>query len=110
MICRSFVAALLISESFSVYGEQLSGKQLAFDQNKGNCLACHAIDDGDSPGDIGPPLRAMASRFKDKQQLRAQLWDATQFNPETSMPPFGKNKILSDAEIDAIVDYLWTLP
>ncbi len=86
-----------------------SGKQLAFTRNKGNCLACHEIEDGDSPGNIGPPLQAIQNRFKSKQLLRQQIWDATQFNPETSMPPFGKNKILSEQEIDRIVDYIWQL-
>ena len=85
------------------------GKQLAFDRNKGNCLACHAIEDGESPGNIGPPLTKLPNRFKNKQQLREQIRDATVFNPETSMPPFGRNRILMDAEIDAIVEYLWTL-
>jgi sulfur-oxidizing protein SoxX len=86
------------------------GKQLAFARNKGNCLACHAIDDGESPGNIGPPLSALKARFKDKVQLREQIFDATRLNPETSMPPFGRNKILTAAEIDRIVEYLWSLP
>ncbi|MEC4747133.1 sulfur oxidation c-type cytochrome SoxX [Methylomicrobium sp. Wu6] len=91
--------------------ERLSlGKKLAFDRNKGNCLACHAIDDGESPGNIGPPLVVLRNRFKDKPQLREQIFDATRFNPETSMPPFGKNNILSAEEIDQVVDYLWSLP
>ncbi|WP_442497366.1 sulfur oxidation c-type cytochrome SoxX [Methylobacter sp. sgz302048] len=85
------------------------GRQIAFDRNKGNCLACHVIADGESPGNIGPALAAVPSRFKDKQQLREQIWDATRFNPETSMPPFGKNHILDAEEIDKVVDYLWSL-
>ncbi|MGJ0485306.1 MAG: sulfur oxidation c-type cytochrome SoxX [Methylomicrobium sp.] len=86
------------------------GKKLAFDRNKGNCLACHAIDDGESPGNIGPPLAALKTRFKNKPQLREQIFDATRFNPETSMPPFGRNKILTADELDQVVDYLWSLP
>ncbi len=83
------------------------GKQLAFSRDKGNCLACHKIEDGEFPGNIGPELKALPTRFTDKQQLREQIWDATHFNPETSMPPFGKNKILTETEIDQVVDYLW---
>lgn len=83
------------------------GKQIAFARDKGNCLACHVIEDGESPGNIGPALKAVATRFKSKQQLREQIWDARQFNPETSMPPFGINKILNEKEIDQVVDYLW---
>ncbi|MGR9071972.1 MAG: sulfur oxidation c-type cytochrome SoxX [Gammaproteobacteria bacterium] len=88
---------------------QIEGKKLAFQRNKGNCLACHVIGDGVSPGNIGPELNSIRDRFSDKKQLRAQIWDATEFNSETSMPPFGRNKILSEEEIDKIVEYLWSL-
>ncbi len=85
------------------------GKEVAFNRKKGNCLACHAMDDGTSPGDIGPPLVAMKARFPDKKKLRAQIWDAEVANPDTRMPPFGKHKIISESDIDAIVEYLYTL-
>ncbi len=86
-----------------------NGKKIAFARDKGNCLACHKIEDGEFPGNIGPPLQSLSTRFKGKQELKAQIWDATQFNPETSMPPFGRNKILREDEIDQVVDYLWEL-
>jgi sulfur-oxidizing protein SoxX len=85
------------------------GKEAAYDRRKGNCLACHMMDDGVSPGDIGPPLIAMKARFPERAKLRAQIWDAEASNPSTRMPPFGKHQALSEAEIDAIVDYLYTL-
>jgi len=85
------------------------GKEVAFDRKKGNCLACHMIEDGASPGDIGPPLVAMKTRFPDKAKLREQIYDPMISNPGTRMPPFGKHKILSDGEIDAIVEYIYTL-
>jgi sulfur-oxidizing protein SoxX len=69
-----------------------------------------AIADGESPGNIGPPLAHLSARFNDKEALWRQIWDAGRFNPATSMPPFGKNAILNAAEIDAIADYLWCLP
>ncbi len=90
--------------------KQARGKQVAFTFELGNCLACHVIAEGDSPGNIGPELKALPSRFRDKVQLRTFIWDATQFNPYTSMPPFGKNGILTAEDIDALVDYLWTVP
>lgn len=86
-----------------------AGKNIAFNREKGNCLACHEIENGEFPGNIGPPLKNLSARFKSKQALKDQIWDATQFNPATSMPPFGKNKILSRQEIDLLVDYLWAL-
>ena len=92
-------------------GEQRleQGKQLAMARNKGNCLACHVIDDGEFPGNIGPPLMSMQIRFPDKAVLRAQIWDATERNPDTHMPPFGLHGILTGEEVDLIVDYIYTL-
>lgn len=85
------------------------GKEVAFDRKKGNCLACHMVGDGESPGDIGPPLIAMKARFPEREKLRAQIWNPMTNNPGTRMPAFGKYQALSDKEIDAIVDYLYTL-
>lgn len=94
--------------SVSYAGAVEDGKKLAFNKKKGNCLACHAIKGGKLAGNIGPPLVGIAKRF-DKSKLRVQIWDATAKNPNTTMPPFGKNKILSDKEIDKIVEYVLTL-
>lgn len=86
-----------------------AGKKIAFDRRKGNCLACHHIDGGAAGGTIGPPLIAMSVRFPDKDKLRAQIWDATVANGESAMPPFGSHHILSDAEIDKVVEFIWSL-
>ena len=85
------------------------GKKLAFDRKKGNCLACHFIEGGDSPGDIGPPLVAMKARYPDKAKLRGQVWDATVANPESIMPPFGRYKVLSEAELDKVIEFIHSL-
>ena len=85
------------------------GKIIAYDRKKGNCLACHVIGDGEMPGNIAPPLMLMKARFPKKERLRAQIWDATVNNPYTAMPPFGRHKIISDQEIDAVVEFLYGL-
>jgi sulfur-oxidizing protein SoxX len=85
------------------------GKEIAFDRKKGNCLACHQIEGGSLPGNIGPPLIAMKARFPDKAKLRAQIWDSTKANVNTIMPPFGRDQILSESEIDKIVEFVYTL-
>ena len=85
------------------------GKAIAFDRKKGNCLACHQIEGGTLPGNIGPPLVAMKSRYPDKARLRAQIWDSTKANPNTIMPPFGRHQILSEGEIDKVVEFIYTL-
>jgi len=86
-----------------------TGKNLAFDKRKGNCLACHQMAGGDSAGNIGPALVAMKTRYPDQALLRQHIWDATAFNPETPMPPFGRHKILTAKEIDLIAAFIWSL-
>ena len=85
------------------------GKKLAFDRKKGNCLACHMIDDGDLAGNSGPPLIAMKARFPDRDVLFNQIWDPTKNNPNTFMPPFGKHGAITKDEINKIIEYLYTL-
>ena len=89
--------------------EATAGKNLAFNRKKGNCLACHKIGDGKLTGNSGPPLVAMKGRFPDKSALRAQIWDASVINKYTVMPPFGRHAILSEKEIDQIVEYIHSL-
>lgn len=85
------------------------GRQIAFDRKKGNCLACHVIEGGTLPGNIGPPLVAMKARFPDKAQLRDQIADATRRNPHTLMPPFEKHGILTSEEVDKVTEFIYTL-
>ncbi len=85
------------------------GKKVAFDRKKGNCLACHMIADGSLPGNQGPALIAMQARFPDPAVLKAQISNPLEKNPNSIMPPFGLHNILSEEEIDAIVEYLLTL-
>ena len=84
------------------------GEQLAFAADKGNCLACHHIAGGTQMGDVGPPLVGMVQRYPDRGQLKARIFDATQADPNTLMPPFGRHRILNDAEIDLIVEFLYS--
>lgn len=87
------------------------GKKIAFTNSKGNCLACHMIAGGTSPGEIGPPLMAMQARFPDKQKLFDKIWGkpGVELMPESQMLPFGKNKVLTDEEINKVVEFLYTL-
>jgi L-cysteine S-thiosulfotransferase len=85
------------------------GQKLAFDRSKGNCLTCHEIKGGDLPGTIGPALKDIKSKYPDRNELVAIVTDETKRNPLTVMPPFGRNRILSEKEIEAVVDFLQTL-
>jgi sulfur-oxidizing protein SoxX len=89
-----------------------TGKEIAFNNKKGNCLACHGmptVPDAQSAGLYGPPLIAMSARYPDKAKLRAQIWDATVANPSSTMIPFGKHGVLTEQEIDKVTDYIYGL-
>lgn len=85
------------------------GQKLAFDRGKGNCLTCHVIKGGDLPGTIGPELKDIKAKYPDRNELVAIIFDEPKRNPQSMMPPFGRNRILTDQEINAIVDFLQTL-
>lgn len=86
----------------------MPGQTLAFDRNKGNCLTCHVIAGGDAPGNVGPPLSYMKARFPDRKELHAIIDDETRRNAQTVMPPFGRNLILTNDEIESVIDFLYT--
>jgi sulfur-oxidizing protein SoxX len=85
------------------------GQKLAFDRSKGNCLTCHVIKGGNLPGSIGPELIDIKSKYPNRADLVAIISDETLRNPLTVMPPFGRNRILTEKEIEAVVDFLQTL-
>ncbi len=113
---RFYEAALIVTGMLAGFvavhsaaaAASLNGEKLAFDRSKGNCLTCHEIKGGDAPGNVGPELNNMKSRFPDRKELVAIIADETKRNPQTVMPPFKRNLILNDQEIAAIVDFLYT--
>ncbi|MFN0040650.1 MAG: sulfur oxidation c-type cytochrome SoxX [Burkholderiales bacterium] len=104
------VSSLFVVLDSPACGAAGEGGRIARNVDKGNCLACHQV-----PGDlaaitsanIGPPLSDMQSRFPDRDALRQKIWDPTIANPDTVMPPFGRNGILSASEIELVIDYLY---
>jgi L-cysteine S-thiosulfotransferase len=84
------------------------GGCVAVDRTKGNCPACHLIA-GAVSGNVAPPLLTMPQRFPDKARVRAQVEDASKFNPKTVMPPFGRHQILTPQEISDVVEFVMSL-
>ena len=85
------------------------GGCLALERKKGNCVSCHLISGAAAYGNVAPALVSMQARFPDKSRVRAQIQDASKFNPNTVMPPFGRNQILTPKEIDDVVEFVMTL-
>jgi L-cysteine S-thiosulfotransferase len=105
----ALIAAGTMAPAAQAQSNAAEGQKIAFDRAKGNCLSCHEIKGGDLPGSIGPPLKDIKSKYPDRADLIAILTDETRRNPLTAMPPFGRNRILTEQEINAIVDFLQTL-
>lgn len=108
----ALVLALLAGAGFAgpAYAQSAAeGQKIAFDRGKGNCLTCHVIKGGDLPGSIGPELTGIKGKYPNRDDLVAIVTDETKRNPLTMMPPFGRNRILTEKEINAVVDFLQTL-
>ena len=110
---KAILAYLVVSFSTkAIAGSIEDGRALAYDYEKGNCLACHAAPADElavTRANIGPPFVNVHQRFPERELLFKQIWDARHSNPNTIMPPFGAHKILSNTEINLIVDYLLSL-
>ena len=106
--CALVLAASIVTPVFAADPPKatLSGKDIAFQLPKGNCLACHSIAGGEQPGTLGPELKDMKARFPDKKELAAHIADQTAFNPYTAMPPFLKHGALTQEELDKVVDFI----
>jgi L-cysteine S-thiosulfotransferase len=110
----SLLAALLVSAAAVAADakKEETGKDIAYNRSKGNCLACHAMPsmpDAEQPGNIGPPLIAMSARYPDKEAMRAKIYDATVSNPMSVMPPVGKHGVLTEEELNKLVDFIYGL-
>ena len=88
------------------------GREIAHDHFKGNCLACHQMPkdkSAKSKANIAPALIDIKVKYPEKESLFNRIYDPSSINPNTIMPPYGKNSILSIQEISDLIDYLYTL-
>lgn len=106
---KYLIYALLLFSGSSFANSYDEGQALAFDRNKGNCLACHMMAGGEMPGAVAPPLIMMKQRFPDRAVLREQIWDATIRNSDTVMPPYGRHGVFTEEELDQVVDFVYSL-
>ena len=104
-------------------GDPARGERIVRDPDKATCLICHAIPiEGEpDPGNIGPPLHGVASRYT-AGELRLRLVDPKRLNPDTVMPSYyardGHHRIAAEyrgqsiysaSEIEDVIAYLQTL-
>ena len=94
----------------SMKGDPENGKKLAIDRKRGSgCVACHILPGIELPGNIGPDLSMIGKSGRTDDYLFNYIYDARQFNPATSMPPWGQHNLFAMTEIKDMVAYLQTL-
>ena len=86
----------------------MPGEALAFDRSKGNCLTCHDIKGGDAPGNVGPELSDMKSRYPDRKELARDHLRRDQAQSADRHAAVRRNLILTEQEIEAVIDFLYT--
>lgn len=107
VVAGGILGAVVLSLG-SVSASPSEGEKLASNRSKGNCITCHVIPGATNVGNVAPELNDMKKRFPDRNELIAIIADETKRNPQTVMPPFKRNLILTQQEIESIVDYLYT--
>jgi len=85
------------------------GEKIFNTKKIGNCLACHDANGKkiNNPGSLGPKLQALSAWPED--MLYKKVYDPYTDNPISAMPAFGKNGVLDDHQIKAVVAYLKTI-
>lgn len=106
---RRLIVTAIFALSPATYAAPPDGMALVLTPSKGNCIACHQLGDNPEAGNLGPILSGIKKKYPDRKQLQQLLWDPTQRQPNTIMPPFGKHHILNQGEIEKVIDYLYTL-
>jgi len=103
-----FVLAALVGGTFGVGASAASAAPPTVQQLiTQHCEQCHQIKGLQNFGNIGPSLLGLKDRYPDRKEVAAIIFDETKRNPQTVMMPFGRNLILTNQEIETIVDYLY---
>ena len=104
-------------------GDPVRGRQIVLNRQTGLCLLCHQgpFPEERFQGTLAPELSASVAKLS-AGRIRAQIVDASQFNPETIMPPyyrtdslnrvapqFAGRTLLEAQEIEDVVAFLTTL-
>ena len=100
-----FAVAVVLTAAMPASGPAAAADALAL--INAQCQQCHEIKGIGDFGNVGPSLVDLKARYADRKEVVAIVTDETKRNELTVMPPFGRNHILSQQEIETIVDYLY---
>ncbi len=85
-----------------------AGKVLATTTTQGNCDACHMFQGAVEAGNIGPQLKDVKSMVPNRAEFYKIIYNEEARNPQTIMPAFGKNQILTPKQINEVIDFMYT--
>ena len=90
-------------------GNRFRGELTARDPTRASCLICHEmpIPDEPDPGNIGPNLAGVGSRFS-AAELRLRLVDPKAINPNTVMPAYYSLQNLNRVEAQYVGQTIYT--
>jgi sulfur-oxidizing protein SoxX len=104
-------SAIAVTSGVTFANDELvkEGKKIFMTKKLGNCFACHDVNGEkvDGPGSFGPKLQYLSAW--PKKALYDKVYDPYTTNSISAMPAFGKNGVLSDKQINAVVAYLKTI-
>lgn len=86
------------------------GEKIFNTKKIGNCLACHDANGKkiNNPGALGPKLTGL--KYWDDKDLYNIIYEPYSTRSKiNAMPSFGKNGVLTDHQIKAVVAYLKTI-
>lgn len=70
--------------------DPVQGREVVLARGDGNCLLCHAVPGAERPaGNLGPSLAGVGSRLS-ADEIFWRIVDASRFNRDTVMPPYGR--------------------
>lgn len=101
--------AVLPASALAATPQQIAaGKKIATTKKLGNCAACHNFAGAVEPGNIGPELKDVKSMVPDRKTFYAIVFNEMKRNPQTIMPAFGQNLILTPKQINEVIDFMYT--
>jgi len=119
----SFVGDAIPQPLTTTPGDPARGKEVLVQREKGHCILCHALPEGDVrfAGNVGPPLAGVGSRLT-PAQIRGRIVDPTHHDSASVMPayfrteglrrvapPYRGRTVLSAQDVEDAVAYLATL-
>ncbi len=114
--CRTLVVALAAFgmsaavNAASTASDVAAGKKIAFALKEGNCVACHSLPGAAMAGNVGPRLGPWVHGvFHSESELAKYLYDPQAKFAHTVMPEFGKNKMLTEEQLEQVSAYVWSL-